>query len=98
MYAATWDINFFLNQLVSDFIACFYPSEEIDAMVKNAKVLMNPEERYQAAHKILELVHEEAVYLFLYNGMPVYGISKKVKGFVPRSEEFMDLWKVSLSE
>jgi ABC-type transport system substrate-binding protein len=60
--------------------------------------MMDPKQRYESAYRIQKLVYDEAIYLALYNAMETYGVSKKVKGFVGRADEFMDLWNVSLGD
>jgi ABC-type transport system substrate-binding protein len=65
-------------------------------MVAKTKVIMDSAKRFESALKIQNIVHEDAIYLFLYNGMDSYGVAKKVRGFEARSDEMMDLWNVSL--
>ena len=96
MSSSEWDINHSLNQLTSNFVLCYYPDKTLDEMVAKTKVIMDSAKRFESALKIQNIVHEDAIYLFLYNGMDSYGISKKVKGFEARSDEMMDLWNVSL--
>jgi len=98
MSSSEWDINHSLNQLTSNFVLCYYPDKTLDEMVAKTKVIMDPAKRFESALKIQNIVHEDALYLFLYNGMDSYGVSKKVKGFEARSDEMMDLWNVSMVE
>jgi peptide/nickel transport system substrate-binding protein len=96
MGSGEWDISDSLNQLPSNFVLCYYPNNEMNERVARAKQTMDLEVRYKLASEIQQIVHEEAPYLFLYNGMAIFGVSGKIENFTPRSDDMMDLWEVSL--
>lgn len=98
MGSPEWDIKFSLSLLDSRFVTCYYPDKAIDEMIGKTMAMMDPKQRYESAYRIQKLVYDEAIYLALYNAMETYGVSKKVKGFVGRADEFMDLWNVSLGD
>jgi peptide/nickel transport system substrate-binding protein len=96
MASSEWDVNHALNNLDSAFVLCFYPNEDINTMVREAKVTMDTKKRYEMASKIQKIVHEDAPYLFLFDSTVSFAVSNKVQGFVARADEYMDLWEVSL--
>ena len=65
-------------------------------MIRETKALMNREARFEKAQKVLKVLNEEAVYIFLYNEVLNYGVSRRVKGFDPRPDDKMHLFQVSL--
>ena len=67
-------------------------------MVNTTKATMDSTKRYNSAYKIQKIVHDEAIFLPLYNEMGIYGVSKKVKGFEAPVDEMMQLWNVSVTE
>jgi len=61
--------------------ALLLSNERLDEMVAKAGVIMDRQQRMNYASEIQKIVHEEAPYVFLYNEMAIYGISKRVQGF-----------------
>jgi peptide/nickel transport system substrate-binding protein len=98
MASAEWDVDYALNQLPSNFVLCYYPDKAVDEMVSKTRTLMDPNKRFESASRIQKFVHEEALYLFLYNEVRNYGISKRVKGFEAPGDELMTLWRLSVTD
>ena len=94
----TYDVNYSLNQLNPNFVLCYYQDKELEEMVNKTKATMDSTKRYNSAYKIQKIVHDEAIFLPLYNEMGIYGVSKKVKGFEAPVDEMMQLWNVSVTE
>ena len=98
MGSPEWDTKFSPSLLDSKFVVSYHPNKEIDEMISKTMAMMDSTKRYESAHKIQKIVYDEAIHLALYNGMETYGVSKKVKGFVARADELMDLWNLSVSD
>lgn len=92
-----WDAEQLYNFLDPDHTYCYYHNPEIIKMVKEAQTAMDPEKRKAVSSKIQKMVHDEAVLIFLYNQVDNYGVSKKVKGFKARPDDYMDLYNVSVT-
>jgi peptide/nickel transport system substrate-binding protein len=77
---------------------CHYNNPEIYSLVQEAQALMNVDKRKLVASQLQRRMHEEATHIFLYNQIDNYGVSKKVKGFKARQDDYMDLSNVQLEE
>lgn len=77
---------------------CHYHNPEMEKLIQQMRSIMDEKARYEVAHQIQGMIHDEAVHLFLYNQENTFGMSKKIQGFQARADDHMDLWNVSLSE
>lgn len=78
--------------------ACYYHNNTLKEMAYKARAIMDREERHALSRKIQNMIHDEAIHLFLYNQVNSTGVSKKVKGFKPRPDGYIDLWNVSITQ
>jgi peptide/nickel transport system substrate-binding protein len=90
------DVNFSLALLSQGFVLNRYKDEALEDMVKKVGQIMKSDNRFEMARLIQKTIHDDAVFLYLYNEMLAYGFSTKVQGFEGRSDEMMDLWNVSI--
>jgi peptide/nickel transport system substrate-binding protein len=74
----------------------YFNNSAIDELVPKMRSAMDRKARYKLAHRIQKIVHEECPMVFLFNLVNVYGVSKQVQGFQVRSDDYLDLHKVSL--
>jgi len=91
-----WDQGLLVSFVNPPASYCHYQNPEIEKLIHKMRSIMDQKERYEVAHKIQWMIHDEAPMIFLYNLENVYGVSKKVEGFKVRADDHMDLWKVSL--
>ena len=98
MASRDWDISHSLNELDPSSLLCFHPDQALWEMVKKTKATMDTRKRSDAAYEIGNIVHDDAIYLFLYNVKGIYAVSRKVVGFRAPSDEMMDLWTVSVTQ
>ncbi len=98
MASRDWDISHSLNELDPSSLLCFSPDQALWETVKRTKATMDTGKRSEAAYEIRKIVHEDAIYLFLYNVRGIYAVSENVVGFVAPSDEMMDLWNVSVRQ
>jgi peptide/nickel transport system substrate-binding protein len=77
---------------------CYYHNPEIYSLVQEAQSTMDPDKRKLLASQLQKRMFEEATHIFLYNQIDHYGVSKKVKGFKARPDDYMDLTEVRLEE
>lgn len=54
---------------------------ELDKLAEQARTELDPAKRKELYDKAMELVHDEAGYVYIYNDYNRFGLSKKVKGF-----------------
>ncbi len=98
MASRDWDISHSLNELDPSSFLSFHPDQSLWETVKRTKATMDAGKRSEAAYEIRKIVHEDAIYLFLYNVKGIYAVSKEVVGFRAPSDEMMDLWTVSVRQ
>ncbi len=73
----------------------YYSTPEIEQEIMTARVTMDENKRKQLYKDLQKQIYEEAPVVFLYQQVDHYGVSKKVKGFEARGDEFILLDKVS---
>ena len=93
-----WDQDSLVAFVSSKASYCHYHNPEIEKLIPEMRSIMDQNARYEVAHKIQRIIHDECPMIFLYNLENVYGVSKKVSGFKARPDDHMDLWNVSLGE
>lgn len=66
-------------------------NKDFDALVRQAGRTLDEKARLDLYERAVRLVHEQAPFIFLYQQHDVYGVSKRVQGFVPNPDESIDL-------
>ncbi len=61
----------------------YLKSEKMDALLEKQRVATNKEDRLKQLQEVARLAQEEAYHLPLYNTKTLYGVSNKVKNFLP---------------
>ncbi|WP_110928169.1 ABC transporter substrate-binding protein [Bacillus massiliglaciei] len=61
-------------------------NKELDQLAEDARTEIDPEKRKQLYDQAMEIVHDEAGYVYLYSDFNRFGLSKKIKGFVYNSD------------
>lgn len=76
-----------LSQYRSDWRYSYANNPELDALIDAGAMEMDREKRAETYSKAMELMHDEAHVLFLYQAVDLYGASKRLKGFNPRGDQ-----------
>jgi peptide/nickel transport system substrate-binding protein len=71
-----------------------YVNPEVDALIIEARSEMDRERRAELYKEALKILHDEAVWLFLYNQADLYGVSNNI-AWQPRSDEAIWAYDVS---
>lgn len=86
-----------LNLHVTGSLGGMYYNPQYDEIIAKAAVTVDQDERVKLYHQALELMHDDPAVLFLHQQKDVYAISKRVRGWKPRPDEFIDLSGVSIA-
>ncbi|NJP37844.1 ABC transporter substrate-binding protein [Alkalicoccus luteus] len=93
---------FFGNLLHSDAIPGgnrnFYRNDEVDALLDEAKVTIDEDERAELYMEAQEIIHEEAPMIPLVHSIPVLAGSERVSGYVPHPSTSEPLTNVELMD
>jgi peptide/nickel transport system substrate-binding protein len=73
----------------------YYSTPGLKEKIMKARTLLDGKKRLELYKEIQQEIYEEAPLVFLYQQIDHYGVSKKVKGFTPRGDEFFFFNKVS---
>jgi len=74
----------------------YYINGEVVGMLDLARRLHDSERRKEIYRKVQRIIYDEAPFIFLYQQVDNYGVSSKVRGFEAKSDEFIDLNKVTV--
>ena len=74
-----------------------YGNADVDAAIEEGKINVDPEARQAAYAQALEIIVEEAPWVFLYNPSEIFA-HRGVEGWVPRSDALFNLENASVSE
>lgn len=69
---------------------------KLDKMLEAQRSITDHAKREKALQEIADYVHEQAWEIELYNQKAVYGVNKRVKGFVPAADNRLRLLNVSV--
>lgn len=73
---------------------CYYTgfgNPVVDAAVEEGKIQVDPAERKAAYHEALQVIVEEAPWVFLYNPSEIFAYGDRVQGWTPRSDALFNL-------
>ena len=71
-----------------------YSNAKVDQLLLSAESALSPGERAAYYKQVQEIVYKEAPMLFGYAGEEFYGVSKRVKGFIPAATGMLNLHDV----
>jgi peptide/nickel transport system substrate-binding protein len=92
MYELGWgNLTFDADGTLTPLFTTDYPistwgTPETDSEIAAARLVTNPAKREAAYAKILQTIHEQAPWIFLFEYQDLYGINKRVN-FQPRADE-----------
>jgi len=69
----------------------YTPPEEVLKVARSGLQTTDPDERKQIYSQFLEMIKEEAPWIFLWNFEDLYGVSNRISGFTPRSDELISI-------
>jgi peptide/nickel transport system substrate-binding protein len=78
---------FHSSQHPPGFNGAFYSNPEVDALLEEGRSTLDPAARQAAYAKAIEIIWEEAPWLFLYSEIQVTAIRKNVSGFIVHPDE-----------
>jgi peptide/nickel transport system substrate-binding protein len=87
----TWDASYTVQRFKPDFATFRYfdASGDLLKAIRDYEQTFDPKRRRELAAQALKGLHEEAVWLFLWQLEQLTGMSKKVKGFRIRPDDFI---------
>ncbi len=74
-----------------------WENAEYETLWDELQISLDADRRIAIGHRMQEIVHEEAPWIFLHIQPDTYGVSDRVN-WSPRPDELIHLWEVSLSE
>jgi len=87
-WAATWDADGILYPLLrSGQRFARWNNPDFDRLIETGRTTLDTAERRRIYGQASRLAHDEAPWLFLWNGMDIYGINKSVADWEPTSDE-----------
>jgi len=87
-WAATWDADGILYPLLrSGQRFARWNNPDFDRLIETGRTTLDTAERRRIYSQASRLAHDEAPWLFLWNGMDIYGVSKAVTDWEPTSDE-----------
>lgn len=88
----------FFNLFTKGPIFSFYEDPEMKNWIMEARFTMDQNKRKELYSKISKKVYEEAPVVLLYQTQDHYGVSKKVKNFQARGDEYFFLYRVGVEK
>ena len=87
----TWDASYTVQRFKPDFqtFRYFDASGDLLKTIEEYERTFDPKKRKELGAKALTGLHDEAVWLFLWQLDELFGVSKKVKGFKMRPDNFL---------
>jgi ABC-type transport system substrate-binding protein len=73
----------------------YYSTPELKEKIMKARTILDEKKRFEIYKEIQREIYEEAPLVYLYQQIDHYGVSKKVKGFQVRGDEWIFLHQVS---
>ena len=71
---------------------------DVDEAIIQGRSIVDVQEREKLYHRVMERIHEEAPFIFMFDQFDSYAVSKRLQNFKPRPDEFVLLHKASLAE
>jgi peptide/nickel transport system substrate-binding protein len=101
MFVVGWynygDASFALTHFTSQStFGVYQKNAQFDELAQQGQSQIDPESRARAYQRATELMYDEAPAAFLLQLPAIYGISKRVTGFKPRSDERWNLFDVDM--
>lgn len=72
----------------------YYHNVERDRLVLEARATMDPQKRQKIYDEVSEIYREDAPFVFLYQQVDIYGVSKKCEWWKPRADTSIRIFQV----
>lgn len=76
----------------------YWNDPDVDKLIDEARQTVDRAKREETYHKVVKMIVEAAPWIFLYNLVDVYGVSKKLQGWEPRSDEMIYLYDAAVND
>ncbi len=73
----------------------FYSNERVDELLDQARVETNPDRRAPMYHEAVQLIWEDAPWIFLYNAAQINAVRTNVEGLIHHPLENLSAWDAS---
>ncbi len=73
----------------------FYSNERVDELLDQARVETNPNQRAPMYHEAVQLIWEDAPWIFLYNAAQINAVRTNVEGLIHHPLENLSAWDAS---
>src|SRR5690606_8592328 len=73
-----------------------YSNPEVDRLIELGAITLDQEERLKYYHEALDLIVEDAPWVFLYTASEVYAVRDSVKNWRPRSDALVNLLETTI--
>ena len=73
----------------------FYSNERVDELLDQARVETNPNQRAPMYHEAVQLIWEDAPWIFLYNAAQINAVRTDVEGLIHHPLENLSAWDAS---
>ncbi|CAH1662881.1 MAG: hypothetical protein KF735_24360 [Chelatococcus sp.] len=84
-------------QYRSDWRYSYLANPEIDTLIDAGAKEVDPAKRAEIYKKAAQIMHDDASVLFLYQAVDLYGVTDRVKDFLPRGDQRWALYGMSMS-
>jgi peptide/nickel transport system substrate-binding protein len=88
-------LDFWLN---TNLVTAYYQDSEynpvLDSLLNESKRTMDDQAREELYHQVIEIIHEQAAFVPLYQQVDLYGVSQRVS-FTPRADEIIRIFNVN---
>jgi peptide/nickel transport system substrate-binding protein len=74
----------------------YWSDPQVDQAIEDARQEVDTDKRAQMYHDMLDKIVKAAPWIFLYNQLDIYGKSKRLENWKPRSNEIIYLFNASL--
>lgn len=95
-YSPAMDADAAMQHLRSVDPKKLWASPALDDLIARERAEFDPTKRLRVLQDLAAQVREEAPLLFLYQAVDVYGVAKRVKGFMPLPDTYWDVTAMSV--
>ncbi len=74
---------------------CFYENAEVDQLLDDARETMDEEARLQTYHQVMEILSDDAPWIFLHQQMDIYGVSERLD-WTARPDERIEVFDADI--
>jgi peptide/nickel transport system substrate-binding protein len=90
------DPHFQISQYRSDWRYSYYQNPQLDKLIDMGMIEMDVTKREKIYHEATRLMYDEAVVLFLYQGVDFYGATNRLKNWMPTGDQRVFLYGMTL--